>query len=160
MADWRDRAACADPTIPTEMFFPGPYDDIERAAALAFCGRCPVADECAEHAYALPERHGIWGGLTEADRSPTQGRGRPIAHGTARGYRQHLRRHEDACGACLAAHADTNAASAARNARILADAQRASTEAARRATADRAAGQMLDAIRSAAFAEADAQTKI
>lgn len=28
------------------------------------CNRCPVRDECLEHALSLPERHGVWGGLS------------------------------------------------------------------------------------------------
>jgi WhiB family redox-sensing transcriptional regulator len=36
--------------------------------AKAICGVCPVMDCCSEHAVAIREPFGIWGGLTEAER--------------------------------------------------------------------------------------------
>lgn len=38
------------------------------ARALALCGQCPVRAQCSEHALAVPERFGIWGGVTEDQR--------------------------------------------------------------------------------------------
>ena len=32
------------------------------------CARCPVLLECREHALAMPEPYGVWGGLTAAER--------------------------------------------------------------------------------------------
>jgi WhiB family redox-sensing transcriptional regulator len=32
------------------------------------CGSCPVLDQCREHALAVREPYGVWGGLTEDDR--------------------------------------------------------------------------------------------
>jgi WhiB family redox-sensing transcriptional regulator len=32
------------------------------------CTRCPVRPQCAAHALATREQHGIWGGFTEAER--------------------------------------------------------------------------------------------
>ena len=37
-------------------------------AAKRVCARCPVLLECREHALALPEPYGVWGGLTAAER--------------------------------------------------------------------------------------------
>ncbi len=36
--------------------------------AKAICGVCPVMDSCSEHAVAIREPFGIWGGLTEVER--------------------------------------------------------------------------------------------
>ena len=52
-----------------ELFFPISEADTERiAAAKALCGRCPVRQECLEHALHNGEDYGIWGGLTEGER--------------------------------------------------------------------------------------------
>lgn len=61
---WLLRAACrgTDPAL----FFPGPEDT--PAPALAICARCPVRQDCLEHAIATRERFGIWGGTTERQR--------------------------------------------------------------------------------------------
>ncbi len=43
----------------------------EASAALAVCGSCPVRRECLElslRQWGSVGRHGIWGGLVEADR--------------------------------------------------------------------------------------------
>jgi WhiB family redox-sensing transcriptional regulator len=37
-------------------------------AAKAVCAGCPVQVECLDHAVTHDERHGIWGGLTDAER--------------------------------------------------------------------------------------------
>lgn len=34
------------------------------------CRSCPVRAECLEHALAVPEKHGVWGGLTARERRP------------------------------------------------------------------------------------------
>lgn len=75
MPDLTD-GACAG--FDTELFYarehPGPvakkvevYDESPRRIAKMFCERCPVVDACAEWGIAH-EIHGIWGGLTEAQR--------------------------------------------------------------------------------------------
>lgn len=61
---WRERAACAD--ADTRLFFTA-----NSAAALAFCGRCPVRAECLYEGLtheARDTRYGIWGGLTKGQR--------------------------------------------------------------------------------------------
>lgn len=35
--------------------------------AKAICGRCPVIRQCREHALAVAERYGIWGGMSERE---------------------------------------------------------------------------------------------
>lgn len=76
---WQDLAACAG--LPLDPFF-GP--DGERPTvrrererrALAVCARCPVRARCLEHALALPESYGVWGGVTEAERAERRRRER------------------------------------------------------------------------------------
>jgi len=66
--DWRGEAACSSPTVDTSWWFPErsgrPY--LERA--LRYCNVCPVKQECLEYALESKEAHGIWGGLTDAER--------------------------------------------------------------------------------------------
>lgn len=66
--DWRKRAACRD--IPTEFFYPegrGRDLALAREDAKTFCReQCPVLEQCREASRG--ERHGVWGGLDEADR--------------------------------------------------------------------------------------------
>ncbi|WP_419179545.1 WhiB family transcriptional regulator [Rhodococcus opacus] len=37
--------------------------------AKRICGRCPVIAECREHALQAAESFGVWGGMSEAERS-------------------------------------------------------------------------------------------
>ena len=61
---WISRAACssADP----EIFFSP--DTSLRNRAKWVCAECEVRQQCLRHALTQPERHGIWGGLDEAER--------------------------------------------------------------------------------------------
>lgn len=64
------------------LFFP---DDSDLALeAKAICLQCPVIDECREYALKHDERHGIWGGLSEEERS------RMKTGGVRRGIRKTL----------------------------------------------------------------------
>jgi WhiB family redox-sensing transcriptional regulator len=36
--------------------------------AKAVCARCPVLDQCREHALRAREPYGVWGGMTEHER--------------------------------------------------------------------------------------------
>jgi WhiB family redox-sensing transcriptional regulator len=45
-----------------------PDDDDEAFAAKAVCEGCNVRVECLEHALAVREKSGVWGGATERDR--------------------------------------------------------------------------------------------
>lgn len=70
--DWQKDAACRG--MSTSTFF---HPDNERGdarrhrirAAKAVCGRCPVVEQCRRHALKVAEPYGIWGGLSEAERS-------------------------------------------------------------------------------------------
>jgi WhiB family redox-sensing transcriptional regulator len=64
-AGWQLRGACAraDP----ELFFPLD-EELWAGPAKQLCARCPVNSDCLAHALATGERHGIWGGLTTAER--------------------------------------------------------------------------------------------
>jgi WhiB family redox-sensing transcriptional regulator len=42
------------------------------------CLRCPVRRECADHALLTREPYGVWGGLTEDDRSAVLYGPRPV----------------------------------------------------------------------------------
>ncbi len=69
---WQHRAACRGPQSRT--FFPPPQGERrhERAEreerAKAICGQCSVQSDCLEYALSIRERHGVWGGLSEAER--------------------------------------------------------------------------------------------
>ncbi len=109
---WLDEAACRDNTGGAD-WFADTRGGVDEPALLAIeiCRGCPVADRCLEHAQRQPERYGIWGGVTAAERQsqrrlrsiPT---GAPVIrnHGTNSGYLAHRRYRQDACAACKKAH--------------------------------------------------------
>lgn len=74
---WMDQAACLDPDVDPELFFPpkGGMNDYRtnhlsiRWPAMAICEQCPVRAECLMYAYKTDQRHGIWGGLTPNSRT-------------------------------------------------------------------------------------------
>lgn len=69
-ADWKDRGACRD--ADPDLFFPDNPDDTTGAAP--YCFTCPVWDACFDA--GLNERHGIWAGTGETERSEIRrGRG-------------------------------------------------------------------------------------
>ena len=61
---WERHAACRGLEI--DIFYPG--DDEEAVDAKAICSVCQVRDQCLEHALAVREKEGVWGGLTERER--------------------------------------------------------------------------------------------
>ena len=69
---WHLRAACRGPE--SALFFPPPAaerrEDREAREARAkdICLVCHVRQECLDFALRVREPHGIWGGLTEAER--------------------------------------------------------------------------------------------
>ncbi len=69
---WQLRAACRGPE--SSLFFPPTYAerkddrDAREQRAKAICALCAVRAACLEYALAIGEQHGIWGGLTEAER--------------------------------------------------------------------------------------------
>ncbi|UYP21111.1 WhiB family transcriptional regulator [Rhodococcus sp. Z13] len=80
--DWQLDAACRD--ADASLFF---HPDNERgaareertASAKKVCARCPVREKCLQYAVESGERHGVWGGLTEEERTPLR-RVRRILH--------------------------------------------------------------------------------
>ena len=70
--DWQLRAACRG--VDSSMFF---HPERERGArkherearAKRFCQGCPVIQHCRDHALAVAEPYGVWGGLSAAERS-------------------------------------------------------------------------------------------
>lgn len=68
---WQDLAACRDE--PLWRFFgrPGESKDQQRnreEAAARVCEGCSVIAECLDRALTKPERYGVWGGTTPAER--------------------------------------------------------------------------------------------
>ena len=68
---WQSDAACMGAN--GELFLgpdeERPRDRVRREGlALLVCNACPVRSPCLEHALAVPERHGVWGGTTPEQR--------------------------------------------------------------------------------------------
>lgn len=69
---WQVKAACRGPH--SSIFFPPSHferkDDKEarEARAKAICATCSVRQPCLDYALRIREPHGIWGGLSEAER--------------------------------------------------------------------------------------------
>ena len=61
---WHAFALCrgTDPAL----FFGDPYEDNSEAKKV--CRQCAVREVCLEYALARPEKHGVWGGVSEAGR--------------------------------------------------------------------------------------------
>jgi WhiB family redox-sensing transcriptional regulator len=67
-----DQSACRG--MDTEIFFEadfvrGATKRAREAAAKSVCATCPVIAQCLAWALEVDEPHGIWGGLTPAERS-------------------------------------------------------------------------------------------
>jgi WhiB family transcriptional regulator, redox-sensing transcriptional regulator len=70
--EWQLAGSCR--TVDPRLFFHpegerGPARRERDAAARAVCASCPVIQECRRHALAVREPYGVWGGLTENDRT-------------------------------------------------------------------------------------------
>jgi WhiB family transcriptional regulator, redox-sensing transcriptional regulator len=63
---WRQQAACRglDPVI----FYPLSDEEEDVEAAKRVCAQCAVSEACLEHALAVREKEGVWGGCTERER--------------------------------------------------------------------------------------------
>lgn len=72
ISGWRKHASCHG--LDTELFFPETAADAD--APKRVCAHCPVRTECLRWALAHDEPHGIWGGLTTAERHRLQLRDR------------------------------------------------------------------------------------
>ncbi|MGA9715159.1 MAG: WhiB family transcriptional regulator [Aeromicrobium sp.] len=69
---WQYDGACAE--TDTNRFFSPEHErgfarERRESAAKAFCERCPVVQQCLEHALSVREEHGVWGGLNPRERS-------------------------------------------------------------------------------------------
>lgn len=70
--EWQYDGACADMDV--NGFFPpederGLRREMREQAAKSVCGRCPVVEQCLQHALKVREQHGIWGGLNPTERN-------------------------------------------------------------------------------------------
>lgn len=61
---WWDLGACRG--LDASVFYP--EDDEGAAIAKSVCDGCGVKTSCLEHALAVREKAGVWGGATERDR--------------------------------------------------------------------------------------------
>jgi WhiB family redox-sensing transcriptional regulator len=70
---WQQAGACRDGAAAAD-FYPPMHTERkhERLArerrAKSVCAACPVQVQCLEHAIAVDERYGIWGGLNHDER--------------------------------------------------------------------------------------------
>lgn len=69
--EWQYQGACRG--VDPETFFSpdaerGPRRRAREAAAKALCAVCPVVQECLDHALAVREPYGVWGGLSINER--------------------------------------------------------------------------------------------
>ncbi len=70
--EWQLRAACRGPQA--IVFFPPTQPErrdekrFREDSAKAICVDCSVRDHCLSYALSIREQHGIWGGLSEAER--------------------------------------------------------------------------------------------
>ena len=70
---WQDKALCKTNGVDVTVFFNddmlrGPEKQARESAAKKICTACPIKTECLEHALAVPENFGVWGGLTQEER--------------------------------------------------------------------------------------------
>ncbi|MFF5404567.1 WhiB family transcriptional regulator [Streptomyces misionensis] len=65
--DWRVQGACAG--LDPERWFPKPGNTIAVRAAKSICHGCPSMLQCASHALTRGETDGVWGGLSEGQRT-------------------------------------------------------------------------------------------
>jgi len=69
-AELAERGLCASGRHDPEVWFPEATDKLGIERAIWFCRSCPVIAACREHVLAAPGPvHGVWGGLTLAERT-------------------------------------------------------------------------------------------
>ena len=110
---WTDQATC----VGVGDFYSN-SDAEQQDLITRYCRPCPVRAECLNSALLLERhtsimfRHGIWGGLTPSERwhyengHDKRDYEREIAHGTPRGFHQHLSRKQLPCIECVEARAE------------------------------------------------------
>ena len=69
--DWQMHGSCRD--MSSEVFFHpegerGPLRADRDSRAKQVCRGCPVLERCRDHALAVHEPYGVWGGMTESER--------------------------------------------------------------------------------------------
>lgn len=69
--EWQDSAACQ--TSPNFIFFTEDSAEAIRKAK-SICNKCQVIDQCLDYALTNREKHGVWGGLTTAERDKAKRR--------------------------------------------------------------------------------------
>lgn len=62
---WREQGRCKG--VEPSQFYPEDDEDPGEAAK-AVCAPCPVREVCLEHALAVREKLGVWGGYTAKER--------------------------------------------------------------------------------------------
>ena len=63
---WKSQARCLG--VDPEVFYPDEEDEAGAEIAKQICAACPVREVCLEHAIAVREKWGVWGGLTARER--------------------------------------------------------------------------------------------
>jgi WhiB family redox-sensing transcriptional regulator len=99
---WKQYGACIGTNPAMWDDEPHHRNDITIRAARQICASCPVLEECRAHALLSGEPAGIWGGLTEQERSlilKRQSGSLPpervlVPCGTESAYHRHIRRRE------------------------------------------------------------------
>jgi len=65
---WQDAGVCRHPRAQANAdFFPGDRRSRGAVLAKAYCGVCPIRQQCLDYALRNAER-GIWGGLDDVER--------------------------------------------------------------------------------------------
>jgi WhiB family redox-sensing transcriptional regulator len=62
---WRERGRCKG--VDPEVFYPEDEED-DAVEAKEICETCVVRETCLEHALAVREKAGVWGGYTARER--------------------------------------------------------------------------------------------
>ncbi len=75
IVDWQTRAVC--PQTDPEAFYP--EKGCSARDGKAVCQDCPIRIACLDHALKTSEPYGIWGGLTQRERTEFKATGLPAA---------------------------------------------------------------------------------
>lgn len=111
LLDWQDDAACRRPAAANlDVMFPDARDEQAIRLAKGYCGLCSVLEKCRKWGLAVPEPHGVWGGLTEQERQeqlaepkprkPRRAGGRLRSPCGTQSARARHRRYGEACETC------------------------------------------------------------
>lgn len=84
---WAVTAVCKTGDVDPDVWFPDPTDVVGIRYAKSLCRHCPVLIECRTEALNRPERHGVWGGLSQREREAVLRKRRAAARAAARAER-------------------------------------------------------------------------